>query len=142
MRISDCSSDVCSSDLALAPQQGSRMAIHYLDIVLGATATVNCLHLIRGYCARGLRRAVVQMIKASLAWFVAFGSLMAIAHAAGESREFPGVWGGVWFGSVWLFLCTSRWAGWRSEEHTSELKALMRISYAVLRYKNKKQATI
>src|SRR3546814_10199220 len=52
------------------------------------------------------------MIKASLAWFVAFGSLMAIAHAAGESREFPGVWGGVWFGSVWLFLCTSRWAGW------------------------------
>src|SRR3546814_16167181 len=37
---------------------------------------------------------------------------MAIAHAAGESREFPGVWGGVWFGSVWLFMCTSRWAGW------------------------------
>src|SRR3546814_853902 len=40
------------------------------------------------------------------------GRLMAFAQAAGESREFPGVWGGGWFGSVWLFLCTSRWAGW------------------------------
>src|SRR3546814_4410548 len=111
------------------------------------------------------------MIKASLAWFVAVGSLMAIAHAAGESREFPGVWGGVWFGSVWLFLCTSRWAGWlllwrwqrdgrlvrnvavlgagpaaialarrlRSEEHTSELQSLMRLSYAVFCLKKKKQ---
>src|SRR3546814_4962307 len=35
----------------------------------------------------------------------------------------------------------SRHAGWRSEEHTSELQSLMRISYAVfcLKKKNKKE---
>src|SRR3546814_5753529 len=34
--------------------------------------------------------------------------------------------------------------GWRSEEHTSELQSLMRISYAVfcLKKKNKRQTTI
>src|SRR3546814_9256845 len=33
------------------------------------------------------------------------------------------------------------WAGWRSEEHTSELQSLMRISYAVFCLKKKKQRT-
>src|SRR3546814_13042094 len=81
-------------DLALAQQQGSRMAIHYLDIVLGATATVNCLHLIRGYCARGLRRAVVPLINASLPRLVAFGSSGAIAQDSGSARGLPGAVGG------------------------------------------------
>src|SRR3546814_5484125 len=31
-----------------------------------------------------------------------------------------------------------RWAWWRSEEHTSELQSLMRISYAVFCLKKKK----
>src|SRR3546814_4694813 len=32
--------------------------------------------------------------------------------------------------------------GWRSEEHTSELQSLMRISYAVFCLKNKKRHTM
>src|SRR3546814_1150802 len=31
------------------------------------------------------------------------------------------------------------WSGWRSEEHTSELQSLMRISYAVFCLKKKKK---
>src|SRR3546814_7258500 len=33
------------------------------------------------------------------------------------------------------------WRQWRSEEHTSELQSLMRISYAVFCLKNKKDCT-
>src|SRR3546814_7002917 len=39
------------------------------------------------------------------------------------------------------YLCTSRLISYRSEEHTSELQSLMRISYAVF-FLNKKQETI
>src|SRR3546814_7714164 len=37
-----------------------------------------------------------------------------------------------------LFKFHNRGMGWRSEEHTSELKSLMRISYAVFCLKKKK----
>src|SRR3546814_9831729 len=36
-------------------------------------------------------------------------------------------------------LDTERWQAWRSEEHTSELQSLMRISYAVFCLNKKKQ---
>src|SRR3546814_5032419 len=47
---------------------------------------------------------------------------------------------------VWIFdLCRASCAGassnWRSEEHTSELQSLMRISYAVFCLKKKKKHT-
>lgn len=96
-------------DLTVAQHDVSRLA-HYLGIVLGATATVNYLHLIRGYCVRGMRRVAVQMTKSSLAWTAAFASLVTIAYVADPSRALlRGPWDGVWFGSVWLFLCASRW---------------------------------
>src|SRR3546814_19424945 len=63
--------------------------------------------------------------------------------AAGASREWWRV-GSVTFVSLWLDLCASaarstlRARGARSEEHTSELQSLMRISYAVFCLKKKK----
>src|SRR3546814_5768528 len=48
-------------------------------------------------------------------------------------------------GSLWAeFVSPGRWLLWfglRSEEHTSELQSLMRISYAVFCLKKKKQST-
>src|SRR3546814_4400683 len=41
---------------------------------------------------------------------------------------------------IWRMLVESLWEyQWRSEEHTSELQSLMRISYAVFCLKKKKQ---
>src|SRR5690606_30308369 len=45
----------------------------YLDIVLGATLTVNYLHLLRGYCVPSMRKVAVQVAKASLAWLGEIG---------------------------------------------------------------------
>src|SRR3546814_3939266 len=45
--------------------------------------------------------------------------------------------------SVWMLLCSPRASSaLRSEEHTSELQSLMRISYAVFCLKKKKQQTL
>src|SRR5690606_6978434 len=54
-------------DIGIAqPEQGFRL--HGLDVVLGATLTVNYLHLLRGYCIRGMRRMPAQLAKVTLAW--------------------------------------------------------------------------
>lgn len=102
------------ADFILA-QPGSSRLTHYLDIVLAATITVNCLRFIRGYCVRGMRRIPVQMAKASLAWAVGFGSLMAIGSLAGLTADAPSApalqaWELAWLASGWLLLCTTRWA--------------------------------
>src|SRR3546814_1065723 len=76
-----------------------------------------------------------------------------LAHAAGElaglrrwlERELGGQ---EWFGTdgfgltdiaVFPYVMSARFHGFRSEEHTSELQSLMRISYAVLCLKKKNQ---
>src|SRR3546814_9921751 len=50
-----------------------------------------------------------------------------------------------WFDSEWLGLSLAgyivNWFGDRSEEHTSELQSLMRISYAVFCLKKKNRVT-
>src|SRR3546814_8296475 len=49
------------------------------------------------------------------------------------ARSIPAIWLGTdWVGKNWLVKSI------RSEEHTSELQSLMRISYAVFCLKNKK----
>src|SRR3546814_9075363 len=54
-----------------------------------------------------------------------------------EARQaaFPALWRGRQFGD--LRLCGNRRSAGRSEEHTSELQSLMRISYAVFCLKKK-----
>src|SRR3546814_6829929 len=41
-------------------------------------------------------------------------------------------------GARYLYICENGLVHWRSEEHTSELQSLMRISYAVFCLKKKK----
>src|SRR3546814_10328289 len=109
MRISDWSSDVCSSDLLL-------------DIAFDP--------LIGGVMDRTRTR-----IGRYRPWLLA-GAPMVMLAMGMLFMASPGV--GPWHLAIWLVLA---YAGWRSEEHTSELQSLMRISYAVFCLKKKKNIT-
>src|SRR3546814_6051221 len=100
MRISDWSSDVCSSDLLLAELAGG------LDD--GFDAFGPALPRLQRQVERG--QQVVQAGRSEIA-----GEEPASAAATGEAMPLQ-----------------------RSEEHTSELQSLMRISYAVFCLKKKK----
>src|SRR3546814_1835379 len=114
MRISDWSSDVCSSDLGFHPHPSKRYDGHQwrasrdlltdLDSPLGDDACDRCNDM---HMTAPDRRATV----------------------IGDGRQHSRVGGNA--GA--LHLCV------RSEEHTSELQSLMRISYAVLCLKKKTQ---
>src|SRR3546814_3175636 len=96
MRISDWSSDVCSSDLRPAVLRSGNS---------------------------GLCRASGCLLEQT--WPQSFCDLaqMRVARAAAASKNVH-----------------MRVAGMRSEEHTSELQSLMRISYAVFCLKKKKKS--
>src|SRR3546814_2910631 len=107
MRISDWSSDVCSSDL-LGRQQ------HVLDA----------------------REAVGRQFLDALHHLL--GSVLPVGqHDLRSGRPALGLVGGE---SLWRRAVGENLAGQhaRSEEHTSELQSLMRISYAVFCLKKKK----
>src|SRR3546814_2488843 len=101
MRISDWSSDVCSSDL-----------LARLDSVAGRRPLAVDSKLAGACPARhGVERRLRQMalepaVQPDAVVFAADGEAAHVAHAAARTS--------------------------RSEEHTSELQSLMRISYAVL----------
>src|SRR3546814_6776767 len=101
MRISDWSSDVCSSDL-LQAAEATLMGWVWL-IVIGAAAA-GALALL------GVGRGLWSLVGAAL-------MLGATGYALQGRPDEPG----------------------RSEEHTSELQSLMRISYAVFCLKKKKR---
>src|SRR3546814_1620071 len=102
MRISDWSSDVCSSDLC----------IH-------VRAQVACAE--RAIEPDRQRPGVAQRIPECLRSLRGQGASGAVGAGAGGHHRHP---------------CPDRCD--RSEEHTSELPSLMRISYAVFCLKNKK----
>src|SRR3546814_3292279 len=54
------------------------------------------------------------------------------------TRRKPGSATACWW-RPWLTLTNAKSIFWRSEEHTSELQSLMRISYAVFCLKKKKK---
>src|SRR3546814_8598970 len=103
MRMSDWSSDVCSSDLPGRFHQG------LLERVLAAGATVV------GQCAV---TAIARDGK---------NHCLTTAQGRLQARD--------------VVIATNGYTGaftpWRSEEHTSELQSLMRISYAVFCLKKK-----
>src|SRR3546814_4403996 len=101
MRISDWSSDVCSSDLPKATRQ--------------SRAGVNCSGLLRSARNDEEDQAVRQ------------------PNPSSSATTFPGVPTGSTLPSVKNASIVGR-----SEEHTSELQSLMRISYAVFCLKKKK----
>src|SRR3546814_5899294 len=121
MRISDWSSDVCSSDLAAVPGNAAEGFFEQLatDRIVDHVYALTCSQFLQALLEAGIG-VVDQLIGAGL------------------------------FGNLKLFSCRGcgdhfRTHGFayfhRSEEHTSELQSLMRISYAVfcLKKKNTKQ---
>src|SRR3546814_4631415 len=111
MRISDWSSDVCSSDLGSAPAGGQ--------------------------LPFGLQRCPTEMTLASAPedWYrdepVYGGNSMPVEEVRAWAVDQPG------FEGIWIDRAHNGWV--RSEEHTSELQSLMRISYAVFCLKKKKR---
>src|SRR3546814_3023183 len=105
MRISDWSSDVCSSDLEVG---GTKFLAQVVD----------------GLDPKGLRGAVDEMKKQ-----VGSGVAMLVAVNDGRASVAVGVTDDATGSRNAVDL--------RSEEHTSELQSLMRISYAVFCLKKK-----
>src|SRR3546814_8446140 len=126
MRISDWSSDVCSSDLLGAPEAAS-----------GENGGVSGHHGI--LCGRGGRDAEIGMRRpyskgggaaisggSSGRPAASAARIAAISSSIERTRSRQRRWVPGWIST-----------GPRSEEHTSELQSLMRISYAVFCLKKK-----
>src|SRR3546814_10780889 len=114
MRISDWSSDVCSSDLRARHRLAHLAAVGGGDERGGDAEHLGAVHSPRQFDA-------VDDVP----------PLIRTAHlepATGALREFAEVVG-----------LENHVIEFRSEEHTSELQSLMRISYAVLCLKKKKK---
>src|SRR3546814_9975910 len=113
MRISDWSSDVCSSDLMEAMGVPGALLPAVIALELGGG-----LAILAGAYTRWVALAIAAFSIASAALF----------HADfGDPAQAVSFWKNV------------AMAGGRSEEHTSELQSLMRISYAVFCLKKKKE---
>src|SRR3546814_2305176 len=108
MRISDWSSDVCSTDLLVLVDSGAQ----YLDGTTDVTRTVAI-----GKASTEQRDRFTRVLK---------------GHIGIATARFPEGTSGSQLDAL---------ARMRSEEHTSELQSLMRISYAVfcLKKKNKEE---
>src|SRR3546814_5749932 len=120
MRISDWSSDVCSSDLTCAgdlmnTQKGK--AAPLWTPTPQRCADSNLAHYMAWLAQRGL----------------CFADYAALQRWS--TTELEAFWASVW---EYFDVC-SRTPYQRSEEHTSELQSLMRISYAVFCLKKKKK---
>src|SRR3546814_6546129 len=118
IRISDCSSDVCSSDLEHNGLIFSAPLEVLEQVMMGARSRVP---LVRGHLGSALYGERVI-----------FGRETVEIRAHDASR-----WQGI-FGIREYPALTRPGQMNRSEEHTSELRSLMRISYAVFCLKQKK----
>src|SRR3546814_5446846 len=106
MRISDWSSDVCSSDLARVDAEAELASGYYVEY---------------GGTFEQLQSAATRLsIVVPLVLLLIFGLLYTLFKS--------------WRDAAIVFTGVPR-----SEEHTSELQSLMRISYAVFCLKKKKQ---
>src|SRR3546814_4604304 len=110
MRISDWSSDVCSSDLDCTP-------VLFADTAAGVI----------GACHAGLRGALAGITDATIEAMEKLGARRdRIRAAVGPTIHQKS------------YEISAPFRATRSEEHTSELQSLMRISYAVFCLKKKK----
>src|SRR3546814_9702365 len=117
MRISDWSSDVCSSDLAATPWGESHVPGHYWGEWTPESLRAAQMvwgHSLLGPCSPDELSLLAAWVKPRR------GTRIALLGAG--------------LGGFGLAL--------RSEEHTSELQSLMRISYAVFCLKKKKNKRI
>src|SRR3546814_7729452 len=125
MRISDWSSDVCSSDLARRARDAERRFAQS-----GASIAVVDA---RGAAELGLEIArtlsgTVEAMGAAMLVLLSRGdaALLGDVYDAGATHFLISPFGAVELGNAIRF--TERY---RSEEHTSELQSLMRITFAV-----------
>src|SRR3546814_4137831 len=105
MRISDWSSDVCSSDLAYRVAESQAIVHGYLGIAAALAVVAAAVWLFRNRLKGERHEASAGLAGFDLLKRPRFG-----------------------FGALCIFLYVG---AERSEEHTSELQSLMRISYAV-----------
>src|SRR3546814_10179514 len=118
MRISDWSSDVCSSDLL---QQGLQIPLAEVDVVFRreqlVAAALAAQRAVAGHRAGGIRHQLHQAGGTDRAHGTRIAGAF-LAHEGEDQRAVDDI---------------------RSEEQTSELESLMRLSYAVFCLKKKKQ---
>src|SRR3546814_5546723 len=133
MRISDWSSDVCSSDLH--PRRRSRRACgpHVRDArrrIARAGEAMTFLDILRT-AIHALRGNWMRSALTSLGVIIGIAAVIVMVSVGqGTQREIDSLVSGL--GSQRLDISPgSRRGPGRSEEHTSELQSLMRISYAV-----------
>src|SRR3546814_5956216 len=137
MRISDWSSDVCSSDLhpgrGYAPQQGGKeVSGNGVAVVTGAARGIGRAALTR-LAQRGMTVVGIDCDAGALGTMLSEvepGKGRTASRTADVTRQRD------------LETTLTSIAEERSEEHTSELQSLMRISYAVLCLKKKTTKTI
>src|SRR3546814_5348933 len=121
MRISDWSSDVCSSDLPHVDDQ--RFVLHYGDLT-------DSTNLIR----------IIQQVQPDEIYNLAAMSHVAVSFETPEYTANADAIGTLRILEAIRILGLekkTRFYQARSEEHTSELQSLMRISYAVFCLKKK-----
>src|SRR3546814_4426051 len=126
MRISDWSSDVCSSDLPLEPR---RLLARQPQITGGIFPLAQGARILARYPGEHDERFQIIARDARVIMIVRPQIELVVGDAVI----------GVGIGEARLNRAVERL---RSEEHTSELQSLMRISYAVFCLKKKKYNTV
>src|SRR3546814_4886387 len=155
MRISDWSSDVCSSDLCLDDRAGAvdpaisaLQCISQLGVCKAATKEINCVHFVSPLILHSLSIRARCMAMVRRAWAAMVINMDSHPHETRKCRVPSRLQTAR---PIHALPCERRtlprWAlggdrGKRSEEHTSELQSLMRISYAVFCLKKKKATSI
>src|SRR3546814_3844227 len=136
MRISDWSSDVCSSDLIAAAKDAQKIVLDDNGLIIKGITDANGAALSYEVGPRdaihgapltirlgGARRIVIAYESAPDAKAVQW---MAPEQTLGKQKPYLFTQGEAILNRTWIPTQDSR-----SEEHTSELQSLMRISYAV-----------
>src|SRR3546814_4776373 len=124
MRISDWSSDVCSSDLVLERARADGVPVRgYVSTVLGCPyqGDVPVADVVR----------VARALHAMGCYEISLGDTIGVGTPGKARAMLLAVAGAVPMPALAVHFH-------RSEEHTSELQSLMRISYAVFCLKKKK----
>src|SRR3546814_3292647 len=127
MRISDCSSDVCSSDLEMGAQRERFVKGCAEQSNIPAAKANELFDLIDKFAGYGFNKshaAAYALLAYQTAWLK--------AHYPAE----------FYAASMCFDMHQTDKLCIRSEEHTSELQSLMRISYAVFCLKKKKKNRI
>src|SRR3546814_4632638 len=142
MRISDWSSDVCSSDLrksrkAFVAEEGFvLLSVDYSQIELRLTAHIAEVPALKQAFHEGQD---IHAITAAQVFGIPVEGMDPMVRRKAKAINFGIIYGISAFGLAQnLAIPQGEARAYRSEEHTSELQSLMRISYAVFCLKKKK----